>query len=196
MTRNARSPKLTVERLSSDRIDVHELLRAGLLQTVRMSVRPSFKWPHISRMTVNRFEIELEVSQIRQRIRVSWSNCFLGGQRPWLHCPFCEARKAILLRGLGGYFCRSCLGNPSYASQIKAHTAVAILRFARSGCYSGVLASLKEPFPDRPRGMHRKTYNRMKARALELETELPPRHRGKSVDYRNLAYYVSGRISN
>ena len=53
------------------------------------------------------------------------------------------------------------------------------------------MASLNEPFPDRPRGMHRKKYNRMKARALELETELPPLYRAKSVDYRNLAYYLS-----
>ena len=192
MTRNARSPKLTVERLSSDEIEVHELLRAPTLQTVRMSVRPSFKWPHISRLTVNRFEIELEVSQIRQRIRVSWSSCFLGGQRPWLHCPYCEARKAILLRGLGGYFCRSCPGNPSYASQSKSAHGRRHFEICKIRLLLGGMASLKEPFPDRPRGMHRKKYNRMKARALELETELlPPRHRGKSVDYRNLAYYLS-----
>jgi hypothetical protein len=30
----------------------------------------------------------------------------------------------------------------------------------------------------------------MKIRAMELEADLPSRHRGKSVDYRNLAYYA------
>ena len=38
--------------------------------------------------------------------------------------------------------------------------------------------------------MHRKRYARMKARALALEMDLPPKHRGKTVDYRNLVYYL------
>ena len=48
-----------------------------------------------------------------------------------------------------------------------------------------------KPFPDRPRGMHRKRYLRMKARALELEQDLPAKLRRKPVDYQNLVYYVS-----
>jgi hypothetical protein len=51
-------------------------------------------------------------------------------------------------------------------------------------------ASLLEPFPERPRGMHQKTYERLKGRALSLETDLPPRLRGKAVDYKNLIYYL------
>jgi hypothetical protein len=39
--------------------------------------------------------------------------------------------------------------------------------------------------------MHRKRYLRMKARALELEQDLPAKLRRKPVDYRNLVYYVS-----
>jgi hypothetical protein len=38
--------------------------------------------------------------------------------------------------------------------------------------------------------MHRKRYDRLKARALNLEMDLPPKLRGKTVDYRNLAYYA------
>jgi hypothetical protein len=52
------------------------------------------------------------------------------------------------------------------------------------------MASLLEPFPDRPRGMHRRRYDRLKARVLTLEMDLPPKLRKKSVDYRNLVYYA------
>ena len=45
-----------------------------------------------------------------------------------MHCPCCEKRVAKLLKGMGGYFCRACLGNPLYASQAKYAEAVAIYR--------------------------------------------------------------------
>jgi hypothetical protein len=38
--------------------------------------------------------------------------------------------------------------------------------------------------------MHRKRYLRIKARALELEQDLPAKLRGKAADYRNLVYYA------
>ena len=39
-------------------------------------------------------------------------------------------------------------------------------------------------------GCQRKTYERLKARALNMEMDLPPKLRGKTVDYRNLVYYA------
>jgi hypothetical protein len=107
-----------------------------------------------------------------------------------MHCPYCEARKAILLRSLGGYCCRACIGNPMYASQAKSargrrHFEICKIRLQLNG-----MASPVEPFPDRPRGMHRKRYERMTARVLNLEMDLPPKLRGRAVDYRNLAYYA------
>jgi hypothetical protein len=97
---------------------------------------------------------------------------------------------AKLLKGLGGYCCRACIGNPLYSSQKKSahgrrHFGICKIRLQLNG-----YASLLEPFPERPRGMHRKRYARMKARALALEMDLPPKLRGKSVDYHNLAYYL------
>jgi hypothetical protein len=126
-----------------------------------------------------------------QRVRVSWTRCHLGGWRPWMHCPYCEKRVAKLLKGMGGYCCRACIGNPLYACQTKSshgrrHFGICKIRLQLNG-----YASLLEPFPERPRGMHRKRYERMKARALSLEMDLPPKHRGKTVDYRNLVYYLA-----
>ena len=105
--------------------------------------------------------------------------------------PLLRKRVAKLLKGLGGYCCRACTGNPLYASQTKStygrkHFELCKIRLQLNG-----EASSLKPFPDRPRGMHRKRYLRMKARALELEQDLPAKLRRKPVDYRNLVYYVS-----
>jgi hypothetical protein len=77
-----------------------------------------------------------------------------------------------------------------YASQAKSahgrrHFEICKIRLQLNG-----MASPVEPFPDRPRGMHRKRYERMTARVLNLEMDLPPKLRGRAVDYRNLAYYA------
>ena len=76
-------------------------------------------WPSIARMRVARYAILLDLRghTMPQRIRVSWTRVHFGGDRPWMHCPDCEKRVAKLYNGLGGYFCRVCVGNPIYASQ-------------------------------------------------------------------------------
>jgi hypothetical protein len=185
-----KNARLTVERLSADSLDVRELKRFGLLQDDRMSLSPGLRWPALRRIISSRYWLELEGPNTMQRVRVSWTRCHIGGWRPWMHCPCCEVRKAILLRGYGGYCCRACIGNPLYACQAKSahgrrHFEICKIRLQLNG-----MASLLEPFPDRPRGMHRRRYDRLKARVLTLEMDLPPKLRKKSVDYRNLVYYA------
>jgi hypothetical protein len=188
--KNARA---TVERLSADNLDIRELKRFGLLQDDRIVLSNGFCWPSLRRIVSSRCWLQLEFAdrELMQRVRVSWTRCHLGGWRPWMHCPHCEKRVAKLLNGLGGYYCRACIGNPLYACQAKStygrkHFELCKIRLQLNG-----EASPLKPFPDRPRGMHRKRYLRMKARALELEQDLPAKLRRKPVDYRNLVYYVS-----
>jgi hypothetical protein len=106
--------RLTVERLGRDALDVGELNRAGLLAGDWITLGPSLRWPRIATMRLARYRILLELrnQSVPQGIQVSWTRCHFGGVRPWLHCPHCERRVARLLKGLGGYFCRACLGNP------------------------------------------------------------------------------------
>ena len=183
---------LTVERLSMDCLDVRYLKRLGLLTDERLSLSGGFRWPALQRIISERYWLTLELGrqEIAQNVRVSWTRCHIGGWRPWLHCPYCDKRVAKLLKGLGGYSCRACIGNPRYASQTKSrhgrkHFELCKIRLQLNG-----EASPLKPFPERPRGMHRKRYLRMKARALELEQDLPAKLRSKPVDYRNLVYYV------
>jgi hypothetical protein len=188
--RNNDKTRLTVERLSADSLDVRQLKKFGLLQDDRMSLSTGLRWPALRRIFSSRYWLELEGPNTTQRVRVAWTRCHLGGWRPWMHCPYCDRRSAILLRGMGGYCCRKCIGDPLYACQVKSthgrrHFEICKIRLQLNGN-----ASLLQPFPDRPRGMHRKRYERMKARVLNLEMDLPPKLRGKPVDYRNLVYYT------
>jgi hypothetical protein len=183
---------LTVEVLAQDCIRVRDLNMAGALNGDFVSMRGGIRWPSIRKIMSARYLIQIEIHNqiIPQQIPVSWTWCHFGGKRPWMHCPFCKKRVAILLRGAGGYCCRACIGNPLYASQTKnaharRHFQICKLRLLLNGN-----ASLLEPFPERPHGMHRKTYERLKARALNLEMDLPSRLRAKAVDYKNLIHYL------
>ena len=111
----------TVERLSSDSLDVRELKKFGLLQDQRMILQ-GLRWPALSRIVSSRYWLELDFAgrDTMQRVRVSWTQCYLGGCRRWMHCPYCEKRVAKLLKGMGGYYCRACIGNPLYACQAKS----------------------------------------------------------------------------
>ena len=195
MRRNAANQRLTVEGLSQDCLHVRDLCKMGALKGNWTTFLPrgSLLWPAIRKIRAARYRVQIELHNqtLPQQIRISWTPCHLGGWRPWMHCPYCEKRVAKLLKGMAGYFCRACLGNPLYASQAKSshgrrHFELCKIRLQLNGN-----ASPLEPFPERPRGMHRKTYDRLKARALRLEMDLPRKLRGKAVDYKNLIYYLS-----
>jgi hypothetical protein len=114
--------RTTVERLSADNLDIPELKRFGLLQDDRMTQSAGFRWPSLRRIVSSRYWLELEFADrdSMQRVRVSWTRCHWGGWRPWMHCPYCEKRVAKLLKGMGDYCCRACIGNPLYACQAKS----------------------------------------------------------------------------
>lgn len=184
--------RLTVEQLAVDCLDVRQLQRAGILGNSWVTLRPSLMWPRIEQMRVGRYLIQLELRNqaVHQQIRVSWTRCNLGGARPWLHCPYCQRRVAILVRALAGYCCRNCAGNPVYASQCKSTRARQRFEACKLRLRVGGFASLSEPFPERPRGMHLRTYERLRSRAEVLECGLSTRAKNRPSDYPNLVYYL------
>jgi hypothetical protein len=182
--------RLTVERLSADSLDVRELKRLGMLQDGPWGIvgqsslalaQPPCRLPVLAGAGISRSRHHAADSRLLDA---------LSPRRLATVDALPLFRKAILLRSLGGNCCRACIGNPLYASQAKSthgrwHFEICKIRLQLNG-----MASPIDPFPDRPRGMHRKRYERMKARVLNLEMNLPPKLRGRAVDYRNLAYYV------
>jgi hypothetical protein len=192
VTRNNQIDRFTIEKLTPDCLDIRELKRRDYLNDRRVEIGPSIKWPKIARMTVERYRIQLEFWRqvTTQCVRVSWTKVHLGGERPWMHCPHCQTRVARLYAGLGGYFCRACIGNPPYATQWlgaqgRAHFQACKLRLRLNG-----QARLTMPFPERPPRMHRRTYDRLRREGINLEAGLSKRMRRRFPDYASLVAYA------
>ena len=99
-------------------------------------------------------------------VNVTWHDCHFGGQRPYFRCPGCYARAGILY---GPRFrCRRC-HNLAYPSQRQSAYDRAIIKAGRIRESMGGHAGMAYPFPDRPRYMHRRTYERLKDEAYRCE---------------------------
>jgi hypothetical protein len=183
--------KMTLEKLGGDCLDVGTLRRFGIFGE-RRCTWSSLRWADITTIRADKYSIELEMprkASAPQEIRVSWTRCRFGGLRPWLHCPYCQRRGAKLFNGLAGYCCRACVGNPPYASQTKSAETRRHFEACKLRMRLGGSPSLTEPFPKKPKGMHRRTYVRLKRRGEQLEARISPRLRAKSPDYSNLVYH-------
>ena len=107
---------------------------------------------------------------IQQRVPIRLTACHLGGVRPWFVCSvysdgrYC-GRRAAILYGAGELFaCRQCYGL-AYESQQQTAWHRRLGKARKIGMRLGGGVDLLEPFPARPKGMHRRTFERLRARA-------------------------------
>lgn len=84
-----------------------------------------------------------------------------GGFRRWFRCPSCGRRCRIVYGG-GVFRCRKCHGL-TYETQYEEAATRAITRAQRMRKRLGGSGNMEEPFPARPKGMHRRTYHRLEA---------------------------------
>src|SRR6266851_498436 len=112
-----------------------------------------------------------------QQVPIVWTNCALGGKRPWFICTsrregrYCGRRVAKLyLRDNSFFACRHCC-RLVYASQQESPRFRSISIARRIRIKLGGSASLADPFPQKPPRMHWRTYQRLRARALAAETQ-------------------------
>jgi hypothetical protein len=92
---------------------------------------------------------------------LEWMQCNYGGSRPWFRCPArgCDRRAAILY--LNGIFaCRHCCQLAYNCQREPAHYR-ALNRAQAIREKLGGSGNMYEVFPKRPRGMHRRTYQRL-----------------------------------
>lgn len=105
---------------------------------------------------------------VQYEVLFDWTPCNYGGERQWFKCPKCYRRIATLYQGGKYFLCRHCL-NLAYESQNESD-ADRIMRKAQNIRERlGGSGSMAEPFPSKPKGMHWKTYLRLKNEADRYE---------------------------
>ena len=105
--------------------------------------------------------------RLQQTIDVAWTPCHYGGTRPWFLCPDCGRRVAIL-HAAPHFACRLCHGL-YYECQRSRGQWSALVQLQRLRMRLGGSANLTKPFPEKPRFMHHKTFERLRCRGQELE---------------------------
>ena len=108
-------------------------------------------------------------------IRLAWTPCNFGGYRPWFICPAqgCGHRVAVLYGGRGIFACRHCY-QLVYESQREQPHDRALRRVQAIRMKLGGSGSMAEPFPGKPKGMHRRTYQRLCLEAASMAPLLWP----------------------
>jgi hypothetical protein len=110
-----------------------------------------------------------------QRVAITWTACHLGGSRPWFVCSsnsdrrYC-GRRVALLYGAGEKFaCRRCYGL-AYASQQESLNHRGLEKAQKIRIRLGGSPNMLEAFPEKPKGLHWRTYDRLR-RAHDIAQE-------------------------
>ena len=156
-----------------NRIDIRYLRQHGLLRSSEL-IR-SLSWSCRDRETGSiGFIVEQERLLLNYRCRFNsegWQDieetvwfdrtpCHYGGERLWFLCPDCRKRVAVLY-GLGPRFlCRHCYRLP-YGSQNETFIDRMMRKARRIRQRLQASTDLTEPVWRKPKGMHRKTFDRL-----------------------------------
>lgn len=100
-----------------------------------------------------------EPVRIERLVTVEWTETQFGGHRPWFSCPRCGRRTAIVFAGRS-VACRKCLGiRHQSQNECASDRAIRRIDFLRDKLKwePGFLNGTQW----RPKGMHRKTYQRL-----------------------------------
>jgi hypothetical protein len=109
---------------------------------------------------------------VKETVPLEWTACNFGRQRPWFICPGTDCgRRVAVLYGPGKYFlCRHCY-DLRYESQREDRAHRALRRAQKIREQLGGSVNMMEPFPEKPKGMHHKTYMRLFWEHHEAEME-------------------------
>lgn len=153
-------------------LDIRKITRKGLLvpgscfswqwrvndrQVAGISIRVDF-----DKFMVLTYRMKSTGEVVEQRVQTQTSPCYLGGQRYWFTCPRCSKRVAVLYAP-GRYFaCRTC-GGLGYATQKEGSGDRASSRADKLRRRLGWAPGILNGDGGKPKGMHWKTYQRVKS---------------------------------
>lgn len=154
-----RGKALTKERM---RLDI------GRMQAHTRAVwQKSFRWNDGASVTVS-FRPALAIVETRlpglatieTTVELDTTPLHFGGHRVWWKCPCCQARAGVLYWQAGRWQCRRCAAlvheSTRQSDDSRAYARVKKVRNALG--WGGGLVS---PMGERPKGMHRSTYQRL-----------------------------------
>jgi hypothetical protein len=115
-----------------------------------------------------------EWEQKEYPVSLEWTRCNYGGERAWFLCPAsnCGRRVAILYGG-SIFACRHC-HNLAYDSQSETRHGRMLLKAQAIREKLGGTPCVADEFPHKPKGMHWRTYNRLRQKADEAEDQSWP----------------------
>jgi len=100
---------------------------------------------------------------VEERVLLTSTACNYGGSRTWFLCPKCLRRVAVLYGG--AYFrCRRC-HNLAYRSQNESDHARLFRKARKLRRRIGADEDLTRPILFKPKGMHQKTFDRLRMEA-------------------------------
>lgn len=153
-------------------LDIRDLARKGGLVPGRsgsasirigkQSLHVNFEaFPHLLRLKYLRPDVGMKLEHALVVVELDRTQQRLGGKRSWFLCPnpVCGRRCGILYFK-GQFACRVCHGL-AYASQRQSPEQRAFSQARKIRRALGGSGSLEEPFPDRPTGMQKRTYERL-----------------------------------
>lgn len=111
-----------------------------------------------------------EWRDMTEHVELSYTGQHFGGERAWFTCRHCGRRCAILYGG-ARFLCRLCHGL-GYESQKEDRSNRLLRRAQKLRLRLEGSANMMEPFPERPKGMHRRTYERLRNRAAIMEAAM------------------------
>lgn len=173
-----RSSKCTTEGLRY--LDVNWMKRQGMLSPARSStVHWSSNGKEIGRISVRAEENSVALDykwrslgddweEVSETVRLTTTRCNYGGCRPWFVCPNCFGRVGKLYSAGKYFLCRHCY-NLVYETQREALHYRLLRKTQSIRKRLGGSESTADEFPPKPKGMHWKTYNRLRQEAEEAE---------------------------
>lgn len=111
-----------------------------------------------------------EWEDMEYAVRLTRTPCNYGGYRPWFLCPHCGRRVGKLYGGRR-FLCRHC-HRLAYQSQNESPWDRVLRKAQDIRLKLGGTVSMADSFPDKPKGMHWRTYNRLWEEYEHLEARL------------------------
>lgn len=106
---------------------------------------------------------------VKERLPFSFTAQHLGGERRWFVCPSCGGRCAVVYGGVR-FRCRKC-SNLAYQSQNEPPHFRALTQAQKFRQRLGGSPCTDDPFPEKPKGMHWRTYDRLAERGEALDEQ-------------------------